>query len=259
MELSIEQINEFNENGLLFVENLFSKDEISELKNRLPDIMNERSEKVLRERSSDSVRSAIAPHLSDELFRRLSLHPRLVEPARTLLGGEVYLHQFKINAKEAHDGEIWHWHQDYRTWYEDDGMPEPTVLNATVFLDDVNEFNGPMMFVPGSHKDGRIDSDQAFERVPEYGRLSADAVGSPYTNETINGLIEKNGIVISIGIGFGKNRFQKKYRYRFRKFFGIGKSIGIGFEKFWYRKKYRYRFRKKIGIKKYESVSKQFG
>ena len=66
--------------------------------------MNERSEKVLRERSSDSVRSAIAPHLSDELFRRLSLHPRLVEPARTLLGGEVYLHQFKINAKEAHDG-----------------------------------------------------------------------------------------------------------------------------------------------------------
>ena len=89
MELSIEQINEFNENGFLFVENLFSKDEISELKNRLPDIMNERREKVLRERSSDSVRSAIAPHLSDELFRRLSLHPRLVEPARTLLGGEV--------------------------------------------------------------------------------------------------------------------------------------------------------------------------
>ena len=76
MELSIEQINEFNENGFLFVENLFSKDEISELKNRLPDIMNERSEKVLRERSSDSVRSAISPHLSDELFRRLSLHPR---------------------------------------------------------------------------------------------------------------------------------------------------------------------------------------
>ena len=44
MELSIEQIDEFNENGLLFVENLFSRDEISKLNNRLPDIMNERSE-----------------------------------------------------------------------------------------------------------------------------------------------------------------------------------------------------------------------
>ena len=199
MELSIEQIDEFNENGLLLVENLFSRDEISKLNNRLPDIMNERSEKVLRERSSDSVRSAIAPHLSDELFRRLSLHPRLVEPARKLLGGKVYLHQFKINAKEAHDGEIWHWHQDYRTWYEDDGMPEPTVLNATVFLDDVNEFNGPMMFIPGSHRDGRLDSDQTFERVPQYGRLSADAVGSPYKNETINQLIKENGIVAPKG------------------------------------------------------------
>ena len=40
--------------------------------------------------------------------------------------------------------------------------------------------------------------------------------------------------------------------------FGIEKSIGIGFGKIWYRKKYWYRFRKKFGIKKYESVSKQF-
>jgi ectoine hydroxylase len=182
----------------------------------------------LRERSSDSVRSAIAPHLSDELFRRLSLHPRLVEPARTLLGGEVYLHQFKINAKEAHDGEIWHWHQDYRTWYEDDGMPEPTVLNATVFLDDVNEFNGPMMFVPGSHKDGRIDSDQTFERVPEYGRLSADAVGSPYTNETINGLIEKNGIVAPKGVAGSTIFFSWMHDTRFRaEYVSLGKGNGL--------------------------------
>ena len=28
--------------------------------------------------------------------------------------------------------------------------------------------------------------------------------------------------------------------------FGIEKSIGIGFEKNWYRKKYRYRYRKKL-------------
>ena len=67
------------------------------------------------------------------------------------------------------------------------------------------------------------------------------------------------GIEKSIGIGFEKNWYQKKYRYRFRfflvsekvsvsvsKFFGIEKSIGIGFEK-------------KLVLKKYESVSKQFG
>ena len=43
-------------------------------------------------------------------------------------------------------------------------------------------------------------------------------------------------------------------------FFGIEKSIGIGFEKFWYRKKYRYRFRKKLVLKKVSvSVSENFG
>ncbi|MBH67308.1 MAG: proline hydroxylase [Rhodospirillaceae bacterium] len=199
MKLNLDQVDEFNNRGLLFVESLFNPDEIRALNSRLPDILNERGAKVLRERNSDSVRSAIAPHLNDDLFKRLSLHPRLVMPARQLLDGDVYLHQFKINAKEAHNGEIWHWHQDYRTWYEDDGMPEPKVINATVFLNDVNEFNGPMMFIPGSHKDGRLDADQEFERVPEYGRLSADAVGSPYKIETINALIEQNGIVAPKG------------------------------------------------------------
>jgi len=65
------------------------------------------------------------------------------------------------------------------------------------------------------------------------------------------------GIEKSIGIGFEKIWYRKKYRYRFRKKlvskkvsvsvsknFGIEKSIGIGFEKFCSHKKYRYRFRK---------------
>ena len=125
----------------------------------------------------------------------MSQHPRLIAPAVQYLQSPVYLHQFKVNTKAAHDGEIWHWHQDYRTWYEDDGMLAPNIINAVVFLDDVTEFNGPMMFVPGSHRGGRLDAGQDFERVPEYGRLSADALGSPYTNGQIDELIEKNGLV----------------------------------------------------------------
>ena len=42
--------------------------------------------------------------------------------------------------------------------------------------------------------------------------------------------------------------------------FGIEKSIGIGFEKFWYRKKYWYRFRKILVSKKVSVlVSKKIG
>ena len=58
------------------------------------------------------------------------------------------MHQFKINAKAAFDGEVWQWHQDYGTWKRDDGMPEARAMNISVFLDEVMPVNGPLMFIP---------------------------------------------------------------------------------------------------------------
>ena len=31
-------------------------------------------------------------------------------------------------------------------------------MNVAIFLDEVNEFNGPLMFIPGSHKKGAIEA-----------------------------------------------------------------------------------------------------
>ena len=31
-------------------------------------------------------------------------------------------------------------------------------MNVAIFLDEVNEFNGPLMFIPGSHKLGVVDA-----------------------------------------------------------------------------------------------------
>ena len=71
---------------------------------------------------------------------------------------EVYMHQFKINGKMAFEGDVWQWHQDYGTWLNDDQMPTERAMNVAIFLDDVNEFNGPLMFIPGSHKKGVVDA-----------------------------------------------------------------------------------------------------
>jgi ectoine hydroxylase len=38
-------------------------------------------------------------------------------------------------------------------------MPEARAMNVAIFLDEVNEFNGPLMFIPGSHKLGVLDAD----------------------------------------------------------------------------------------------------
>jgi ectoine hydroxylase len=82
----------------------------------------------------------------------------MIEPVEDLLGEKLYMHQFKINGKMAFEGDVWQWHQDYGTWLNDDMMPTERAMNVAIFLDDVNEFNGPLMFIPGSHKKGVIDA-----------------------------------------------------------------------------------------------------
>ena len=88
------------------------------------------------------------------MFGLLARHPRLVEPLRQLFGEEVYVHQFKLNAKAAFEGDVWQWHQDYGTWQRDDGMPEARAMNIAVFLDEVMPINGPLLLIPKSHKQG---------------------------------------------------------------------------------------------------------
>jgi ectoine hydroxylase len=101
------------------------------------------------------------------------------------------MHQFKINGKQAFDGDVWQWHQDYGTWRADDQMPEARAMNVAIFLDEVNEFNGPLMFIPGSHKVGVLDAEH-------------DVTTTSYplwtiNHGTISKLVERGGIVAPKG------------------------------------------------------------
>ena len=124
----------------------------------VPALYGRREPYNVREKGSDAVRTNFAAHLVSEPFARLARHPRMVEPVQDLLGEALYMHQFKINGKMAFEGDVWQWHQDYGTWKNDDLMPTERAMNVAIFLDDVNEFNGPLMFIPGSHKRGVIDA-----------------------------------------------------------------------------------------------------
>ena len=128
-----------------------SEAEISLLRARLPALFDEPSECNIREKHSGEVRSALALHQRDELFARLTRHPRLVGPARQISATDLYIQQVKVNVKGAFGGELFQWHYDFATHHHEDGSPAPRALNLHVFLSDVNEFNGPLYFIPGSH------------------------------------------------------------------------------------------------------------
>ena len=154
MKLTDTQIEEFHRDGYLMLPNLFDAQEAAVLAENAEAVYALDREEVVREMDSKSARTAFAAHHHNEAFARLGRHPRLVEPVMQLLDGPVYIHQYKVNAKAAFDGDVWQWHQDYGTWARDDLMPEARAMNIAVFIDDVTEFNGPLWLIPGSHREG---------------------------------------------------------------------------------------------------------
>ena len=158
MKLTPAQIDRFHTDGYLFFPGLFSADEVAELNAAVPALYARRDAVNVREKGSDAVRTNFAAHLLSEPFARLARHPRMVEPVQDLFGERVYMHQFKVNGKMAFEGDVWQWHQDYGTWKNDDLMPTERAMNVAIFLDEVNEFNGPLMFIPGSHRKGVVDA-----------------------------------------------------------------------------------------------------
>jgi ectoine hydroxylase len=157
MKLTPEQLEIFDRDGYLFLPEVFTPAETALLREEAARVYGLDREEVWRE-SSGAPRTAFAAQTYSEPFRRLGLHPRLIGPVMQLLDGPVYLHQYKVNAKAAFDGEVWQWHQDYGTWARDDEMPEPRAMNIALFLDEVTAVNGPLMFIPRSHKDGTLEA-----------------------------------------------------------------------------------------------------
>jgi len=158
MYFTKEQFQVYQNQGFLLLNQYLSTAEVEMMKAELPALFAEDSPGKVLEKDKSTVRAIHASHTRNEVFERLSRHPRLVEPVMRLLGSEVYIYQFKINAKAAFSGDVWQWHQDYIFWRKEDGLPTARIINVMVLLDDMNEFNGPFFLIPGSHKEGMIDT-----------------------------------------------------------------------------------------------------
>jgi ectoine hydroxylase len=159
MDLSQAQVDSFRRDGFLVVERAFSSPEVAVLQAALPEITDPARAKVGFDPASGMVRLSHGAHLYNEAMRRLSQHPRLVRPAQRLAGTEIQIYQSRLTIKPGMSGVAasgWVWHQDYSTWYRDDGMPEPRAIVAFTFLDDVTPVNAPIIAIPGSHGQGLL-------------------------------------------------------------------------------------------------------
>jgi ectoine hydroxylase len=191
MKLNTEQIAQYERDGYIFFPSLFTPTEMKVLLDEVPNIYAEQRPEIVREKDGKTPRTSFAAHTYNDAFAKLGRHPRMVDPVQQLFGEAVYMHQFKINGKQAFDGDVWQWHQDFGTWHRDDGMPEARAMNVAIFLDEVNEFNGPLLFIPGSHKVGVVEAGHDLQTT-SYPLWTLD-------NHKVSELVAKGGIVAPKG------------------------------------------------------------
>jgi ectoine hydroxylase len=162
MKLSQSQINEYHERGFLIFSGLISAAEIEVLKADLTGIIDEEREGIIKEKSG-AIRSVFRVHDLDgptglPSYSALACIPRVLEPVQQLVGeSDVYVYHTKCNLKEAIEGEIWQWHQDFGYW-QTDGVQSPEgMTTAMLMLSEATEVGGCLYFIPGSHKQGHIE------------------------------------------------------------------------------------------------------
>jgi ectoine hydroxylase len=154
--LSEEELERFEREGFLFYPGFFNQEEIQacveELARLSADPELRAGGGVILEPESEEVRSIFAIHRRSSHFQRLARDPRVLGRIRQLLGSEAYVHQSRINYKPGFKGKGFNWHSDFETWHAEDGMPRMRAVSCSIILTDNNEFNGPLMLIPGSHK-----------------------------------------------------------------------------------------------------------
>lgn len=199
--LSEDQVAAFERDGILTFESYFDPGTMEAFLADLREFEADRdlklSEGVILEPGAEEIRSIFGIHRLSERFARLTRDPRLLEIVHQLLGSDAYIHQSRINYKPGFKGKGFNWHSDFETWHTEDGMPRMRCISCSVALTENNEFNGPLMLIPGSHK----------YFVPTVGRTPEDNYKSSLKNQevgvpdeaSIRSLVEEGGITAPKG------------------------------------------------------------
>ena len=155
---SPEQIEFFNANGYLSGVDVLTAEEIEALRCDLEEIVEGKYSgsplfyEYNRNESGSPDRvlfHALGAWRVSPAFHDLVFHPVLAADFSQLLGGPVRFWHDQVFVKPARDGGVVSWHQDYSYWTRTKPMAHAT---AWIGLDDSNEDNGCVHFVPGSHQ-----------------------------------------------------------------------------------------------------------
>ena len=194
--LSAGDLARFDANGFHSFEALIDPGEVADYRTELRRLSRDEvlraDERTIIEPRSAEVRSIFEVHKVSEVFAALLSDPRVVGPARQILGSDVYIHQSRVNFKPGFAGNTFYWHSDFETWHAEDGMPRMRAVSMSIALTENLDSNGPLMIMPGSHRTFVSCPGDTPEDHYRYS-LRSQEIGTP-DDESLSRLAHKHGI-----------------------------------------------------------------
>jgi ectoine hydroxylase-related dioxygenase (phytanoyl-CoA dioxygenase family) len=168
--LSTEQIEFFNANGFLVVEDAVSADQLQCLRDDFAnwvedsrghdeawgEIINGKPRFDVEQGHSaatPALRRVNAPHEVSDAYFNVMADSKMTDMVADLIGPDVKLHHTKINSKLPGSATAVKWHQDFPfTPHSNDSL-----ITALLMVDEVTTKNGPLEVWPATHR-GEIHS-----------------------------------------------------------------------------------------------------
>jgi ectoine hydroxylase len=150
------QLRSFQDKGFLVLHDLFSAGEVEQLQGEAERLRTSKAvlarQSAITEPDNGALRSLFRPQDASPMVDTVARDARLLDIARFLLAGDVYLHQSRINFKPGLHGKEFYWHSDFETWHAEDGLPAMRTISLSVTLTDNLPWNGPLLMIAGSHR-----------------------------------------------------------------------------------------------------------
>ncbi len=161
--ISEQDVAFYNDNGYLVVPNVLSADEVAELRQVTEDFVESARHVAAHNEIYDledshsaaepRVRRIKTPHAHHKAYARMVDHPNILAILQKLWGPSIRFDVSKLNLKAAGYGAPVEWHQDWAFYpHTNDDL-----CAIGIMIDDVDETNGPLMVIPGSHKGPILD------------------------------------------------------------------------------------------------------
>ena len=158
-----EQIDTYREKGYLGVDGVLNAEEVETLQ-RTTDEFVEKSRAVTQSddiydlesghtADAPKLRRLKSPVIQHDVYKGMLHHPRILEIVAQLIGERIRYNGDKLNMKSGGFGSPVEWHQDWSFYPHSND----DILAVGICIDDMNEENGCLLVIPGSHKGPVLD------------------------------------------------------------------------------------------------------